>query len=444
LITMKKDKKDLEFARGIASVIDRQPTHFYWIFPVVLALLIIAIVSWMILSETDVVSPTQAKIIASKGLHLIQPKETSEIAEVPVKEGDLVNKGDLLVRFAKRELNIELHAILQELNLLKASVYRLQSLMAFADKKNRRPALPEGVPAQILEYQKMLLENQKLSHFSELKSLDIKIDTAKQEINYLKAEIEKLKKIIPHARKKISRLSPLVNENLATQDQYDQYVEDLIIKEEDLKIKWSEVRKLETQVRYNVEEKVLLRNSFKTEVSQQLLDAFQRLEEQKLGYTKVMESVKLKSIYAPIDGTIHNLRIYTVGTVVQSGEVMMQILPSETPLEVEANVLNRDIGFVSEGQRVKFKIDSFPFTKYGYIEGRVKKIERASVQDEKMGDIYPTIIELSSNHIKVDGNLVRLLPGMSGVVDIKTGKRRLIEYIVAPFLRYKDEALKER
>ncbi len=441
---MEKDETNLGHDSGIASVINRRPTHFHWIFPIILALLIASIIGWMILSETDVVSPTPAKIIATKGLHLIQPKETSEIFKVPVKEGDFVKKGDLLVRFTKRELDIERHAILQELNLLRASVYRLQSLMAFADKKYRRPLSPTGVPEQILKYQKMLLENQKLSHISKLKTLDIKIDTAEQEINYLKAEIGKLKKIIPHAEKKISRLAPLVEENLATQEQYDQYIEDLIVKKEDLKIKWTEVRKLETQVKFNIEEKVLLRDSFKADVSQQLLDAFQRLEEQKLGHTKVMESIKLKSIHAPIDGTIHNLRLYTVGTIVQSGEVMMHILPFDTPLEVEANVLNRDIGFVSEGQKVKFKIDSFPFTKYGYIEGKVKKIERASVKDEQMGDIYPTIIELASHHIEVDGKLVRLLPGMSGMVDIKTGKRRLIEYIVAPFLRYKDEALKER
>lgn len=441
---MKINKSDLVYAQGIDSVIHQKPTYFFWIFPIVLSLLIISILTWMILSETDVVSPTQAKIIASKGMHLVQPKETSEIESVPIKEGDLVRQGDLLVQFAKRELQIELNSIQQELNLTRAEVYRLESMLAFIDQADQKPTVPKDVPEQLLHFQQVLLNNQKSSHTSELNTLDLKIESAKQEVAYLRGEINKLTKLIPLSQKKVDRLAPLVSENLATQNDYDQHLEDLLGKKEDKRIKWLEIKMLKTQIQYTIEEKRLIRDNYKTEVSQKLVDAYQRLEIQKLSRDKVMQSIRLKSIHAPIDGVIHNLRLYTVGTVVQSGEVMMQILPGESPLEVEAKVLNRDIGFVTIGQRVKFKIDSFPFTKYGYIEGKVKNIEHASVLDEQLGDIYPTIVELTTHHIEADGKRIRLLPGMSGIVDIKTGRRKLIEYIIAPFLRYKDEALKER
>jgi multidrug efflux pump subunit AcrA (membrane-fusion protein) len=111
---------------------------------------------------------------------------------------------------------------------------------------------------------------------------------------------------------------------------------------------------------------------------------------------------------------------------------------------LKVNVLNRDVGFVENGQSVKVKLDAFPFTKYGHIEGKVKRIDRASVQDEKLGEVYPSIIELAQSYIRIDGREVALIPGMTGTVDVRIGSRTLMEYLLAPVYRYKDEALRER
>ena len=151
-----------------------------------------------------------------------------------------------------------------------------------------------------------------------------------------------------------------------------------------------------------------------------------------------------KVIYAIEDGFIYNLNNGTSGRVVQSGEVIMELIPTSSPLEVEAKVLNRDIGFVHVGQEVKVKIDSFKFTKYGYIEGVVTNIAKSSILDEKLGEIYPVLIELKKDTMRIDDKNIKLIPGMTCSVDIKIGKRRLIEYIISPMIRYKDEALREQ
>lgn len=151
-----------------------------------------------------------------------------------------------------------------------------------------------------------------------------------------------------------------------------------------------------------------------------------------------------KAIVASEDGMIYNLNNSTSGRVVQSGEIIMELIPSSSPLEVEAKVLNRDIGFIHLNQRVKVKLDSFKFTKYGYIEGRITNIAKASILDENLGEVYPVIIELKEDKMKVDDQFVKLIPGMTCTVDIKIGKRRLIEYIISPMIRYKDEALREK
>ena len=120
------------------------------------------------------------------------------------------------------------------------------------------------------------------------------------------------------------------------------------------------------------------------------------------------------------------------------------MVPAADELELEAKVLNQDIGFIRTGQDVSVNLDSFNFTKYGSISGVITHIESASVTDEQYGDIYPTIIQLASNHITVGEESFALKPGMTATVAINTNKRRLIEYIFAPFFRWKLEAMRER
>ena len=122
----------------------------------------------------------------------------------------------------------------------------------------------------------------------------------------------------------------------------------------------------------------------------------------------------------------------------------MTIVPQNSLLQVEAKIMNQDVGFVKLGQEVSIKLDSFSFTKYGKLVGKVQHISSGGIEDPQMGMVYTSIIELKANEIEIDGEIFRLKPGMTVTVDIKTGKRKIIDYIIEPFLRYGDEALRER
>jgi len=141
---------------------------------------------------------------------------------------------------------------------------------------------------------------------------------------------------------------------------------------------------------------------------------------------------------------VQQLAVHTRGGVVKAGDPLMVIVPESATLELEAMVLNKDIGFVHEGQPVEIKLEAFPFTKYGVIDGEVAHIARDAVNDEKLGLVYPTRVLMKENTIRVSGRDVLLGPGMAATAEIRTGKRRLIEFFLAPLLRYKDEALRER
>ena len=169
---------------------------------------------------------------------------------------------------------------------------------------------------------------------------------------------------------------------------------------------------------------------------------------------------------SPIDGTVQQLALHTVGGVVTPAQQLMIIVPADSRLEVEAMVSNRDIGFVSPGQQVEVKIDTFNFTRYGLLHGKVTSVSQdAIVRDkpnQKAGNAkpdgalsessepegqelsYSARVSLEETRMQVEGKMVNLAPGMAATVEIKTGQRRIIEYLMSPLLRYRHESLRER
>jgi hemolysin D len=145
-----------------------------------------------------------------------------------------------------------------------------------------------------------------------------------------------------------------------------------------------------------------------------------------------------------VNGTVQQLDVHTVGGVVSSAKALMQIVPQEARVEVEAFLENKDVGFVQEGQSAEVKIDAFEYTKYGTVTGKVTHVSRDAIQDEKKGLIYSMKIGLDSSTINIDGQEIPLSAGMSVNAEIKTGDRRIIEYVLSPLVRHKRESLNER
>ncbi|MDO8545903.1 MAG: HlyD family type I secretion periplasmic adaptor subunit, partial [Nitrospirales bacterium] len=173
-------------------------------------------------------------------------------------------------------------------------------------------------------------------------------------------------------------------------------------------------------------------------------------EQETKGVSLFQELVKagqrtgLQTLAAPIDGVVQQLAVHTVGGVVTPAQQLLMVVPSEHQLEAEVMVENKDIGFVKEGQDVEMKIETFPFTRYGLIDGRIVNVSTDAVQLEKGGLVYPAKVSLARSVIQVDGKPVKLSPGMAVSAEIKTGTRRLIEFFLSPLLKTGQESLRER
>jgi hemolysin D len=147
---------------------------------------------------------------------------------------------------------------------------------------------------------------------------------------------------------------------------------------------------------------------------------------------------------APVDGTVQQLAVHTVGGVVTEAQALMAIVPDEDALEVEAMVDNQDIGFIREGQDAEIKVQTFPYTKYGLIHGTVTSVSGDAINDDKKGLVYSARVRMAKRTMQVDGRTVNLTPGMAVTVEMKTGQRRLIEFFLNPLLQVRHESLRER
>jgi hemolysin D len=177
---------------------------------------------------------------------------------------------------------------------------------------------------------------------------------------------------------------------------------------------------------------------------------------------KAEERERLKTITAPVSGTVQQLTIHILGGMIQPGQALMAIVPDDSAIEIEAMIQNQDIGFVEEGQEAVIKLDAFPFTRYGTVPGKVKIVSEDAIgggasQQEVAGTdgqgarqassnqlLYAARVTLDQTTIYVDGKDVNVTPGMAATVEIKTGKRKLIEFLLSPLMRMTDEAGRER
>jgi hemolysin D len=212
------------------------------------------------------------------------------------------------------------------------------------------------------------------------------------------------------------------------------------------------------------------RSAFERQVLSDLSDAQKKRDEgrQDLIQDLIKAERKLEEqvLRSPIDGTVQQLAVHTIGGVVTPAQQLMMIVPLDSQLEAEAMIPNRDIGFVNAGQDAEIKIDTFNFTRYGLIHGKVATVSQDSIVRDKSYDkaatskldggspnssepqgqelLYAARIALATTQMQVEGKLVNLAPGMAVTVEIKTGTRRIIEYLMSPLLRYRHESLRER
>lgn len=433
-----------------------------------IALFVIAL-AWAIFGHIDIIATAQGKIVPVGRTKLIQPLETGNVTAIHVRDGDRVTTGQVLIELDRTVSVAERNRIRHDLLRTRLDIARLVAL---------RTALEGGAaadrfvaPAEAPDYEivrtRAMMTAQANQQAAKLAALDEQIAQKLAEAESVAAVIAKLRATLPlleetaEVREKAMRIE-FGNRiaHLEAQLRLTDQRQELQVQQR----RAAEVAAARQALEWQREQaKAEYVRAIVTELAEAEPKAAQFAED----LIKAEKRVQDQILRAPIDGSVQQLAVHTVGGVVTPAQPLMVIVPLDAGIEIEALVLNKDIGFVHDGDPAEIKIDTFNFTRYGLLHGKVLNVSQDAVVREKsvaqgsadsrqssqsvrgsepVGQelLYAARVSLDRTKMQIDERLVDLAPGMAVTVEIKTGQRRVIEFVLSPVLRYKQESLRER
>lgn len=415
----------------------------------VLCVMVLLMLLWGIFGKMDIVAQASGRIIPSGHSKTIQPMETSTVRAIYVKEGMLVKKGQLLVELDPTIANADKNKTQDALLHSTLAVARSEALLLALTNQS----LPDlVVPPEIdspenqedIASAKRILVSLWQEYQAKMATLETDIVRRQAEQDAVRDQVNKLSKVLPIVTERAQAYLKLTHENFVSKHNYLEKEQARIEVAQDLASQRNKLKELQAAVQTVVNQQKSQKALFEKEQIDQLNEAKKQRNQLTQEHIKTTQQHSNTRLVAPVDGVVQGLSIHTVGGVITPAQIVMHIVPKDDVLEVEAWVSNKDIGFIKVGQRAAIKVETFQYTRYGLLEGVVNQVSGDAVEDERRGLIYATRIHLPRAYMKIDGQQVNLVPGMAVDVDIKIGKRRLIEYFLNPFVEYASDSLRER
>lgn len=421
-------------------------------------------VAWACLSHVDVVAIAHGRIVITDRTKLVQPLENAVIKAIHVKNGDQVSEGQLLVELDATTTQADSKRLHTEKEWATSELLRTQALLKSIDSK-KPPKIVSNDDA-ILEYKEQidtLLKAEWSDIISKLEKLDADAAHRKAEIRTIETQLNKLQALLPTAQQREQDFIRLAKQGYVPQHDLQDRQREKLELEQDIAIQNARKSEYYSALRQNENERSVFLSETKKNLQNRYNQAnleFNRITEEII---KAEQKNALTRLNSPVSGVVQQLGVHTPGGVVTAAQVLMIIVPSNRNVIAEVQIENKDIGFVSAGQSAEIKIDAFPYTRYGTIPGTLTILAADAVSRDAMQStqyqteqdpspaqanaasaFFPATLELAQSHLNIDGRKIDLSPGLSLTAEIKTGKRRIVEYLFSPLQQYADESMRER
>lgn len=407
------------------------------------SLILIAIV-WSSLAEIDIIATAQGKIVPVGNTKIVQSHIDGTINKIYVKDGDFVKKDDLLLDINSDVYIAEKSALEKSLFAENIKYNRSKAMINYlANKENKEL---ETIPNAYLstEMQIMLFEQEYRDLESNLAMLEDSLTQKKHELENVKINISNYKKTVALTEIRSKKIQGLLEQKISSEMEFMEFEEKRIKEINDLESLKSKEKQLIANIK-ELNEKITyakIENKKKHLVTiEESLNNINRIKED-INKNEVM--IRYSRIYSPVNGYIQEMKFHTLGGVLEQAQEILKIVEDKSDIEVEALISSRDIGFIKNGMDVAIKVDTFLFTKYGLVHGKITNISGDAITDEKLGLVYKTKIKLNEKFIKVDNRNVQLSYGMSVTSEIKTSKRTVLEFFLSPITKALNESVKER
>ena len=382
-----------------------------------LVLLLVVLLLWSIFGHIDITVDAQGKIIPDGQTKIITAVQVATVRTILVKDGKQVQAGQPLVILDSRAFENERKKSLADWQMAALQIARSEALIA-SIRSGRSPQMPQvtGVSHDLWEESAAHLQGQWADFVAKRDRLN--------------ADIARFGTALPIAR------------HIA--EDYDLLAKTQDVAQTDALTKKQAEVDLQGQLDAARTQQASLVAETRKNAEDDLAQATKEAADAQADAAKTQAEINQLVLRSPVAGTVQQMQIHTVGAAVPAAQALMQIVPQNSSVTMEAMLADKDVGFVHAGQNAEVKIDAFDYTKYGTIPATVSVIARDAVEDQKKGLQYAVRVTLLQPVLNVDGAKRSLDPGMSGTVEIRTGRRRLIEYFLSPLIRHTAESMHER
>jgi hemolysin D len=413
------------------------------------ALFTIALV-WACLGQLDIVAVAHGRIVVSERTKTLQPLEASVVRRVLVRDGDKVQAGQVLVELDGTNAAADEATVKDQLRTATSELQRTQALSKALNSSNPSSNNPSGNTPSISAagITDTATKDQLKAEWSDITAKLAKLDAeqARRQAEAATAQqiIAKLDATIPLVKEREADLVALQAEGFmnkhATQDRTRERVE----LERDLATQRARLAEAQASLTESRQAKQAYLAETKRALSERQAKATQDQAQLTQTQSKTQARTQLTQLTAPVSGTVQQVAVHTAGGVVTPAQVLMVIVPQDAVVSAEVVLDNKDVGFVSVGQEAAVKLETFSFTRYGTIAATVANVSADAVVDDKRGAVFPAVLKLAKTSLEVDGKVVNLVPGMNLTAEVKTGRRRVIEYLLSPVQRTAAESVQER
>jgi hemolysin D len=455
---------ETEFLPAAIEIVETPPRPAGRIIAACLMLFFVIALLWACIGSVDIIATAPGKIVPTGRTKVIQPLDSGVVHAIRVQDGQQVKAGDVLIEIDTTVSASERDRLTNDYMQTMLDTARLKAALTLDDDPVKKFIAPEGASEAQVTLQKTLLANQVDEVRAKLSDLDHQIAQNTGNRDAVASTINKLTQSIPYLKKRAEARKYLLDKGYGSKLDSLTIEQDLIEHQQELKVQKGRLAEAEGAIDAHKQQRRQAEDEYKHTVLKDLSEAEQKsasLHEQLL---QAAQKYRLQTLTAPVDGTVQQLAVHTEGGVVTPAQVLLSIVPNDSHLEIEAMVSNKDIGFVHAGEEAEVKIDTFNFTRYGLLHGKVQSVSQDAIVREKPVDranekhtgdeaessepqgqelVYSARISLDKSQMQVDDRVVNLGPGMAVTVEIKTGSRRIIEYLISPLLRHKQQALRE-
>ena len=457
--------EELAFLPAALEIVETPPSPIGRTIGATIILLFCVALVWAWAGTIDIVASAPGKIVPSGRTKVIQPFETGVVRSIRVQDGQVVKAGDVLIELDPTVNAAERDHLHDDLLAERLNIARLNAALAGGDNPAADFTPPTDANPALINAQRQLLLNQVTEFRAKIAALARQQAQKEAEQGTIAATIHKLETTIPVIQQRVDIRKTLMDKELGSKLTYFEILQQLVEQQEDLGVHKSHLREAEAAAAAIRETRGQAEAEYRRTLSDELAKAEQKANGLTQDLIKAEQKTKLQRLTAPVDGVVQQLAIHTVGGVVTPAQALLVVVPSDSRMEIEAMISNRDIGFVRSGQEAEIKMDTFNFTRYGLLHGQVLSVSQDAVIRDRKQDRsddrglgtqnetsepkgqelnYTARISLDHTRMQIDDRVVNLSPGMATTVEIKTGSRTMLSYLLSPLLRYRQEILRER